>query len=267
MAQVTARRDISYAPDTGESDLLLDLYLPSNMAPGERRPAVVFVHGGSARTRPIRAKEHGVFQDWGRLVAVAGLAGVTFNHRRPGDDAVGHAEAAGDVDRLLDYVRSDAAQLPIDPSRLALFAFSSAPPVALRTVLRDRPAFIRAIVVYTGILDTRPYREEMTLSDEELDAYSPTALIARDGCAGAGQIPPLFVVRAGRDDVRHLNDTIGGFVSAALTANAPITLVNHPDGRHGFGTLDPVPRSREIIRDTLTFLVTHLAPPVENATF
>ena len=259
MERVEVRRDIPYGggPD---DDLLLDVYLPRDLGAGERRPAVLFVHGGSARTRPVRAKEHGVFQHWGRLAAAVGLVGVTFNHRRPGEDPHGHAEAAGDVDRLVAYVRSSATDLCIDADRLALFAFSSAPPVGLRTALRDRPEYVRCIVVYSGIMDTWPYREEMTLSDAELSAYSPTALISTAGAsAGARAVPPMFIARAGRDEVRHLNETIDRFVAAALAANVPLTLVTHPTGPHGFSTLNDDARSREIIRDTLTFLATHLA--------
>jgi acetyl esterase/lipase len=259
MDQVVVRRDIPYAPGTGEDDLLLDLYLPADVAPGARRPAVLFVHGGWARTRPIRAKEHGVFRCWGRLAAVVGLAGVAFNHRRPGQDLGALDEAAGDVDRLVEYVRAHAAELRIDGDRLALFAFSSAPPEGLRTALRDRPPYVRCLVIYNGIMDLRPYREEVarTASDARLDAYSPAALVAA-GAPDRPTLPPMFLARAGRDDVPRLNETIDRFVAAALAVNAPLTVVNHPTGRHAFGTLDPGPRSREIIRDTLTFLTTHL---------
>ena len=260
MAQVTVRRDIPYGAGSGEEDLLLDLYLPPDVQEPGRRPAVIFIHGGSARARPVRAKEHGVFQCWGRLAAAIGLIGVTFNHRRSGEDALGHAEAAEDVDRLLANVRANSTGYCIDADRLALFAFSSAPPVGLRSALRDRPPYVRCIVVYAGIMDTWPYRDEMTLTDAELGAYSPTALVSRVGeDAGNRTVPPMLLARGGRDDVRHLNETIDRFVQIALAANVPLTLMNHPRGHHGFCTVDDDERSREIIRDTLTFLRTHLA--------
>jgi hypothetical protein len=48
------------------------------------------------------------------------------------------------------------------------------------------------------------------------------------------------------------------FIAASLAANAPITVVNHPAGEHGFDMMNDDDRSREIIRGLLAFLETHL---------
>ena len=65
--------------------------------------------------------------------------------------------------------------------------------------------------------------------------------------------PPVFVARAGLDTA-HLNAALGRFVEAALASNAPLTLVNHPSGRHGFDVEDDVPRTHEVVAATLAFL-------------
>ena len=72
---------------------------------------------------------------------------------------------------------------------------------------------------------------------------------------------PLFVARAGRDAIPTLNERLDRFVAAALAANAPITLLNHPAGVHGFDVENDDERSREIIRAALEFMKMHLTQP------
>ncbi|HEY7346879.1 MAG TPA: hypothetical protein VH599_01075 [Ktedonobacterales bacterium] len=68
----------------------------------------------------------------------------------------------------------------------------------------------------------------------------------------------MLVVRAGRDHPR-MNQAIDAFVVEALKQNAPIEVINYPEGRHGFDGLDATDRTRQIIQQTLTFLKTHLS--------
>ena len=70
-------------------------------------------------------------------------------------------------------------------------------------------------------------------------------------------LPPMLIARAGQDNP-HLNTTVDTFVKEALAAGAPLELLNHPTGRHGFDILDDDARSREILARTFEFLKTHL---------
>jgi dienelactone hydrolase len=70
-------------------------------------------------------------------------------------------------------------------------------------------------------------------------------------------LPPLLVVRAGRDHP-ELNRAIDGFLAGALAANLPVELVNHADGHHAFDTVDDTDESRRVIRRVLAFLGEHL---------
>ena len=77
MDRVSVRRDIVYK--SGDPRLKMDVYAPPGLAAGERRPAVLFIHGGTGpQTNP---KDWGIFVSWGRLVAASGMAAVTFTHR------------------------------------------------------------------------------------------------------------------------------------------------------------------------------------------
>jgi dienelactone hydrolase len=75
----------------------------------------------------------------------------------------------------------------------------------------------------------------------------------------APKIAPLFIARAGRDEVPTMDDPIDRFVADALAKNVPLTVMNHPEGPHGFDNRKNDDRSREIIRAALTFMKLHLA--------
>jgi dienelactone hydrolase len=61
------------------------------------------------------------------------------------------------------------------------------------------------------------------------------------------ELPPLLVVRAGRDDP-DLNGSIDGFVATAADRGLPVELVEVPDGHHAFDLLDDTDASRAAIR-------------------
>jgi hypothetical protein len=56
-----------------------------------------------------------------------------------------------------------------------------------------------------------------------------------------------------------MNETIDAFVQAALVANVPLDLKNHPQGQHAFDILDNDRRSHAIIEHTIAFVQQHLA--------
>ena len=246
MENVTARRDLVYKT-IGEESLAFDLYSPTAAAP---RPLVVLIHGGPV-PKGMGPKKMGTFLSIGELVAVSGLAAVAFNHRF--HDASMLVEAAGDVRDLLRHVRENAAELGIDADRIALWAFSGGGPF-LSSTLKEAPSHVRALVAYYALLDlqVRPPGTEPgspnDLTDETRQAYSPVHHVANGGC-----VPPLLIARAGLDHP-WLNGSIDRFVAMALERNAPLDLMNHAAGRHGFDILDDDDRSREILRRTLEFL-------------
>ena len=69
---------------------------------------------------------------------------------------------------------------------------------------------------------------------------------------------PLFVARAGQEQMPGLNPALDRFVANALARNLPLTLVNHADGPHAFDLFHDSDTTREIIRQVLGFLRFHL---------
>jgi acetyl esterase/lipase len=213
--------------DVDNPYLLMDVYLPADGAGDQgagRRPVVVLIHGGGKPE--YRAKDWGVFKSWGRLIAASGMIGVTFTHRM-GYPEPFLEEATADLAHALAYVRANAESWNADRDRVGLMAFSAGGPL-LAGPMSERPPFVRCVASLYAFLGMKP----STL--------------------------PMFIARAGQDAVPGLNAAMDQFIAAALAANAPVTVVNHSGGEHGFDMMNDDDRSREIIRGLLAFLRTHL---------
>jgi acetyl esterase/lipase len=109
------------------------------------------------------------------------------------------------------------------------------------------------------------YGYTMDLDGSTLVADASSTFRFRNACAGrtiddlAADVP-IFVVRAGRDEMPGLNEALDRFAGAALARNLPIALANHPAGVHAFDLYDDGPAARAAIRQTLAFLRAHLLP-------
>jgi acetyl esterase/lipase len=250
MDQVQVRKDLVYK-ETKDPNVRMDIYTPPGLKVGERRPAVVFIHGG-AKTE-YRAKDWGVYQSWGRLVAASGMVGVTFTHRL-GFPKTAILDGASDVADAIAYVRAHAAELHVDGDRLCLAAYSAGGPM-LSPFLGEPPPYVRCLVAFYTFMDIRQSKEHRdSETAETLEKFSPIVQIAR----APDRVPPLFLARAGQDQVPTLKDSIDRFVAEALKQNIPLTLATHPQGVHGFDNQNDDDRSREIVAAALGFMKWHL---------
>ena len=221
--------DIKVFPNLKYSDsdnplLLMDVYAPADFSAGEQRPVVMLIHGGGATA--YKPKDWGIFQSWGRLIAASGLIGVTFTHRM-GYPEPFLAEASADLRNAMSFVQTNAQSWNADGDRIGLVAFSAGGPL-LAVPVRDKMPCVRCLLAFYAFLDMEP----------------PAV--------------PMFIARAGRDAVPGLNEAMDRFIAMALGASAPLTVINHPVGEHGFDLQQDDDRSREIIRAALEFMTTHL---------
>ena len=250
MSRVSVKSDLRYT-SAGGPHLLMDVYALPRLRRGERRPAVLFIHGSVPPGSP--AKDMGVFRSWGRLAAATGMVGVTFTHRLGYPKPLLN-ESAADVEAAVAYVRANADSLGVDKDRLCLAAYSGGGPL-LSAAMRDRPPYVRCLVAFYAFLDVQqsePHRAHEAA--ETLKTFSPITHLGTD----AGRIAPIFVARAGLDEIPTMNDSIDRFVREAVRQNAPLTVYNHPRGVHGFDNQTDDARSREIVRAALDFMRTHL---------
>jgi dienelactone hydrolase len=198
-------------------DLTMDVYRPRGV--NRRLPAVLFVHGSGGQA----LKDAGVFVGWGQLAAATGLAGVTFNHYG----------VQADIQTAIRYVRRNARRLLIDGDRLCVAGYSAGVLPSMLIALKGG-AKLRCAVAYYGPLDA--YHAQS----------SPLTYLRASSL-------PVLVVKAGRD-VASINESIDRFVAKGRRLGAPVELLVHASGGHGFDAYRPNARAAAIIRRTLAFV-------------
>jgi len=250
-AQVKVVENRSYRRDLSQA--LADVYVPRR--PGAAVPIVILVHGGVGADFPVRPKDWGTYRSWGRLLAGSGFAAITFNHRL-GFPQPMIEEAAADLDSLTAFARLSAREWGADPERIAIATWSAGG-MLLASALRDSVPWLRSVVAFYPIVDlTVSSHLRQHLTPEQLERHSLGPQLP----GIARRMPPMLLVRAGRDQIPDLLAGVDRFVGQAVAANAPVVLVNHPGAAHGFDNEEPTARTRSVLKLALEFLKETLRP-------
>lgn len=248
MEAVTIRRDVEYLV-TDESTLTIDIYYPPEAQSGERAPAIIFVFGypdaGFQKILGCKQKEMESFVSWAQLVAVSGIAAITYETKEP----------AADLHALLQHVRQNAESLGIEEDMIGLWACSGHVPNALSFLMREDSGYLKCAALCYG------YMLDMEGSTGIAEAAKQYGFV--NPCAGKSvndlpQNMPMFIVRAGRDQMPHLNEALDLFLVRALGCNLPITFANHAEAPHAFDLFHDSAGTSEIIRQILAFMRFHL---------
>lgn len=106
----------------GEQDLKLYIYRPVGLTTGERRPALVCIHGGA-----WRAGGADVFFPHAAYFAARGFVGVSIEYRLLTQplDGVSMGDCLADCKSAMRYLRAHSAELGIDPTRIAVIGDSA----------------------------------------------------------------------------------------------------------------------------------------------
>src|SRR5207237_9859852 len=148
MDKVKVVQNLKYAK-SDDPNVLMDIYVPSDLSENEKRPAVIFLHGG-AKT-DYTPKDWGVYTSWGRLIAASGLVGVTFTHRLEYPNT-SLEKATADVRDAIKYVRENADKYHVDKDRVCLIAYSAGGPLLTLSLRGDMP-FVRCLVGFYAFMD------------------------------------------------------------------------------------------------------------------
>lgn len=247
--RVIIKRDIEYRV-TDAGSLTMDIYYPPDSKSGLQMPAVIIVAGypdeGFQKVIGCKFKEMGSTISWGQLIAASGLVAINYTNREP----------AADIQALLQYIRQNSASLGIDESRIGVWGSSGNVPLALSVLMQEEGDYLKCAVLCYGLLLDFDGSAIVSEASGRFGFVNPCAGKSVDDLP---QNIPLFIARAGQDELPHLNETIDQFLIKALTRNLPVTLVNHPNGPHAFDIMDDSETSREIIRQILAFMRFHLS--------
>jgi acetyl esterase/lipase len=251
MDKVKVKSNLKYT-DVDNPNLLMDVYSPPTLAKGEKLPAVIFIHGAAGAE--YKPKDWGFYISWGRLIGASGVVGVNFTHRLSGQKT-SLEDSAADVAAAVNYIRTNSDSLNIDKDRICLAAYSGGG-VLLAPAIRDKPDYVRCLVSFYAYMDISQSGNFFAASEsaETLRKFSPISYLAN----GSDKIAPIFIARAGLDQIPTMNDSIDRFIGEALAKNVALTFANHPNGVHGFDNQTDDERSREIIQSAIAFMKLHL---------
>ncbi len=220
--RVELRADIPYHR-TPTRTLTFDLYRPTGMRRGERRPAVVFLNAIGDRGED-RVKHWGIYRTWPRLAAAHGLIGISM-------DADADSVQAS-IRALFRYLAASGAEQGVDATHLGVYAASANVSGATEYLSSDSVSQgIRAAVLYYGRVPDSTARMNL---------------------------PTLLVYAA--SDVSWFGPELPGLARRIVERGAPWTLQFASGLPHAFDAFSDNDDARRIIQQTIAFWKSHLEP-------
>jgi hypothetical protein len=229
---LTAQERFMYpAPDRPQVEVKQDIEFAPGLkldlyrAPGSER-VPVFLFANTLGGGRVQ-RDWPIYQGWARLAATRGFGAVVM-------DASNHPEQ--DFDSLLAYLAQHGAELGIDGNTVAVYAASANVTRGFALVENPKRSSVKAAVMYYGASDAGTLRPDL----------------------------PVLFVRAGLDRPA-MNRELDALAAAMLKANAPVRVLNHASGHHGFEVIDDSDTTREVIDETLRFVASALKPEYQRS--
>jgi Tfp pilus assembly protein PilF len=218
MKNVIVRPNVPYISDA-KGTLKLDIYLPPDVNPTDRLPAIVFLNSLGETPGEMKVKDWGTYRTWPQLMAANKYVGISMECDR---DRVSES-----IKGVFSFIEREGSKYNIDATRLGVYA-ASANVTKSVDYLMSAEAYpgIKAAVLYYGRQPQGPFRKDL---------------------------PVLFVIPEG--DVRGGYTTIWNEV---LKNNAPWRIQMATGLIHAFDSFNDNDNSRIIIKETISFWKNHL---------
>jgi dienelactone hydrolase len=168
------------------------------------------------------------YDAWARAAASRGLVAVVFDLR--------FGSEASDFQALMAYLTSRGATVGVNKDAIAIYAGSGNVFTALPLVEDPKLTTVKAAVMYYGEAPITEFRRDL----------------------------PVLYVRAGLDRP-SVNEEIAKLATLAVAQNAPVTLVNHASGYHGFEMFNDDDATREVMEQTIAFVRRATSPGFQAA--
>lgn len=220
----------------GNRELKLFIEKPADWKATDRRPACVFYFGGGwVAGNPAQ------FLPQSQYFAARGMVGVRVEYRTiPGGDAGPPVVCCADAKSALRYVRAHAAELGIDPQRIAAGGGSAGGHLAAFTALvagqddpADDPAIScqpNALALFNPVCNNGPGQWGHERVGERFKEFSPAHHITKAA--------PPTVIFVGDQDKLIPVETMRAFAADMKTAGVRCDLHVYPGAGHGFFNRD-----------------------------
>ena len=207
-----------------EGDLALHVFFPRDWNAGDRRAAVVYFHGGG-----WSGGDAGQFADFARTAAGLGLVAATAEYglARPPERLAGACMA--DARDAFAFVLDRAADLGVDPQRIAAGGGSAGGQLALSLAFADAPPALRpaALVLMNPVLSF-----ETDVFDARFGGRDAARAVAPLTSMGE-DLPPMILFLGTHDDLTSVGraETFRDLVNAR---GGPLDLRLFEGEGHGF---------------------------------
>ncbi len=169
-----------------------------------------------------------LYVGWARTAASRELIGIVPDLRSGSE--------AQDFQKLIEYLTRHGGDIGVDTAAIAVYAASANVATAFPLLEDPHQTAIKSAVIYYGTASITTFRRDL----------------------------PVLYVRAGLDRP-NVNEEILVLASRAISQNAPVTLLNHATGYHGFELLNDDDATHDVIARTLLFVIHTTWPGYRSA--
>ncbi len=237
-----------------------DLYLPAEVKPGQKFPAVVIIHGGGWSGGDKRAARE---INIGTTLAENGYVGMSINYLLANENHPGPAwpQNLHDCKTAVRWLRANAERLNVDPERIGAIGGSAGGHLAAMLAITgpelDPPGTGScrvhcAVDLYGPVLcftqrDVSMFRKTRAEAPELYSQGSPLTHVDKND-------PPVLILHGTADKTVPVADS-EALAAAMKAAGAPHELVIIPDAPHSFHLQ---PKQRDLRPLVLGFFDKHL---------